>query len=100
MRRFVVLCSLCATLCFGSCTGCGIALWANRMAYFRWSIRVGGEYSLVLRHGFVYAVPRYANCAPHPRECESYPIDHRTLSLYYATAWSEHPLLIIPLPNR
>jgi hypothetical protein len=61
---------------------------------------MGRRYTLVVRHGFVYASPRYANCAPSLRECESYPIDHRTLSLYYATASSEYPLVTMPLPNR
>jgi len=100
MRRSATLCIVAFALCFGGCMGCGSALWFNRVAYFRWSVPVGGGYNLVLRHGHMYAGPRYGNCTPPPTECEIYPIDHRTLSLHYTIASSEYPLLTIPLPIR
>jgi len=100
MRRSAALCVFAFVLSFGSCTGCGGALWFNRVAFFQWSIPVGRRYTLVVRHGFVYAGPLYGNCAPSPGECESYPNNRRTLSLHCAIGASEYPLLTIPLPDR
>jgi len=97
VHRFAVFCGVSVAFL---CIGCAAAFWTSRVPSFRWSVPLGNVYTLVLQHGDVYIGPHEANCEPAPRECEKYPINHRTLSLHYLIGPSEYPLLTIPLPDH